>query len=816
MRTRRQPSWAWAASAALIATIPFAQGLTGSRIFYIRDLSLYFWGRYLWLRRTLWSGEWPLWDPYIGAGQAAFSDALHQMFLLPVLLVRMVGNEALGFNLWVLTAFPFAAVGAWGFFARRFSPMASSLGAITFAACGPMISTGNFPNMSWSVAAIPWALWAVDCAASRPSPRSVAAIALAVAFQAFAGEPVTLFATFLLSAGFVLMVPTVPALERIRGLAAVGIGLGLGTCLAAIQLVPMMHAATVAQRAEHIYSDLWSLHPRALPEMLVMHVFGDYFRSPSLAGVPWMPLVNSGREPFFFSLYFGVPVLALALFGLLASPERRWNLFWVLAGGTALVAAFGVYTPIYPFIRNYLPFLGSFRFPVKYLVVSALAIAAGVAAASDTVDRRRSGDQFDASLFNRARYYSAGFALLVAVGALLVANACLYAPGWTGLQFTNLARSMEAPDPAAAAQFLLRSLPRIGIVLFLVSVAAALLLFLSTSGHRAATVAGHLLRTFVVADLVVRAWAINPVIDVVHLGQPQWLATIKSEPQSRFYVGGKRDGTLDATDIDSSRAFLNPPGLTGSASRAAVSAQAAFYPSAWRMPEFLSYDLAVLWPHDFHMMLAAFQERGAEARDRFLDRTGIRYRVLPYWRGKDRERLVKIPYFLDSFLYDWGTGVTPRADVVANVRVIADFDDQLEAMFEAGWDNRTTALVDRQPAIAGAPGPPLSPGAAVIVEASNRLIVDAKVGADGGYLVLLDSYSPDWQVRVDGVPADMARANALFRAVRLSPGRHTVEFVYRPSRLLVGAAVSAVSLLLVIALAVVRGRAQRQIVAAHA
>ncbi len=71
--------------AAGVATIPFAQGFSSSRVFYIRDLSLYFWGRYLWLRRTLLSGEWPLWDPYIGGGQSAVADALHQMFLLPVL-----------------------------------------------------------------------------------------------------------------------------------------------------------------------------------------------------------------------------------------------------------------------------------------------------------------------------------------------------------------------------------------------------------------------------------------------------------------------------------------------------------------------------------------------------------------------------------------------------------------------------------------------------------------------------------------------------------------------------------------------------------
>ena len=46
-----------------VATIPFLPGITGSRVFYVRDLSMVFWGRYLWLRHELLSGSFPLWDP---------------------------------------------------------------------------------------------------------------------------------------------------------------------------------------------------------------------------------------------------------------------------------------------------------------------------------------------------------------------------------------------------------------------------------------------------------------------------------------------------------------------------------------------------------------------------------------------------------------------------------------------------------------------------------------------------------------------------------------------------------------------------------
>ena len=114
---RSAPDWLWLCLALCAASIPFLSGLSLSRVFYIRDLSLFFWGRYVWLRRTIFAGEWPLWDPYVGGGQSAVADALHQLFLLPVLAVRLIGSEVVGFNLWVALPFPVAAIGAWAFLA---------------------------------------------------------------------------------------------------------------------------------------------------------------------------------------------------------------------------------------------------------------------------------------------------------------------------------------------------------------------------------------------------------------------------------------------------------------------------------------------------------------------------------------------------------------------------------------------------------------------------------------------------------------------------------------------------------------------------
>jgi uncharacterized membrane protein YfhO len=80
--------------------------------------------------------------------------------------------------------------------------------------------------------------------------------------------------------------------------------------------------------------------------------------------------------------------------------------------------------------------------------------------------------------------------------------------------------------------------------------------------------------------------------------------------------------------------------------------------------------------------------------------------------------------------------------------------------------------------------------AAFLEDGLNRVVIRAGLPADG-YLALLDTYSPDWAIDVDGAPAPLMRANGLFRAVHLVPGTHVVTFTYRPSKLYVGALISA-------------------------
>jgi hypothetical protein len=113
-----------------------------------------------------------------------------------------------------------------------------------------------------------------------------------VGLQALAGEPVTLLITGVLAfcyAGVFASDPDSP--HRIKRAVLAAAGMILGLLLAAIQLVPMVLAARMADRANGIVPDAWSLRPPALLEVVWLHLFGNFFETQSLAEVPWMRLM---------------------------------------------------------------------------------------------------------------------------------------------------------------------------------------------------------------------------------------------------------------------------------------------------------------------------------------------------------------------------------------------------------------------------------------------------------------------------------------------------------------------------------------------
>jgi hypothetical protein len=68
------------------------------------------------------------------------------------------------------------------------------------------------------------------------------------------------------------------------------------------------------------------------------------------------------------------------------------------------------------------------------------------------------------------------------------------------------------------------------------------------------------------------------------------------------------------------------------------------------------------------------------------------------------------------------------------------------------------------------------------------------------YVVLLDRYDPNWRATLDGRPADVFRANQIFRAVHAGAGLHEIRFDYQQRGLFAGLLISLASLVILLTL----------------
>jgi hypothetical protein len=149
----------------------------------------------------------------------------------------------------------------------------------------------------------------------------------------------------------------------------------------------------------------------------------------------------------------------------------------------------------------------------------------------------------------------------------------------------------------------------------------------------------------------------------------------------------------------------------------------------------------------------------------------------------------------------------PRAFVVdrgATVDRAAQPDrTPAEIMTGPGFDPRANVQLEGAPPSERSETPAsLTP---VAVEDLGPNAVRISAHADGpSYLVVDDYYHRGWTTTVDGHSAPVYIANAMFRAVPLDPGDHTIEMRYTPITHLIGAAGSLLSLL-VAAIVMARG-----------
>jgi len=782
---RRADLGALGALAALV-TLLFHAVIFSGRVLFERDVQTYSIPIADILRRMARERTWPLWNPYLAFGQPLLANPQFEVlypftWLLPLLAPWTY------YNAFVVFHSLFTALGLY-LLCRTLGlgAAAAFVGAGVWVSSGPWLSLVSNSLHLAGAAWMPWVLLATERLLRTRSTRSAMGLGAAAGLQLLAGSADMALLSWLASAlrllGAIVSGDRGPR-RRIVGLYALAAVIAVG--LAAGQWIPTAAAAAASARASISEADrtFWSVHPLLLLQAVVPVPFKEIAVGP-VAG----ELLFESREPFLFSLYLGLPAAALvaAAASDRSAPWRRYALSLMIL---AVLGALGRYTPAYHLFTLLFPPLKLVRYPVKAMLLVTFLWA--VLAAAGLEACRRGG---------RAARVAIVVAVLGGVAALGLAAVCLSGPSW-------LVGWVEPPATETVAQTLAPATRRLCATAALAFTLAALV---AMAQRRLRLPMAALAAGCVVGDLVGLHATLNVTAPrEVYSVEPASLRFLVGRPFARVYAEDYQSPSR-IPEVERVQPRLIAAFDSGDPPSWVVAVAYRMYPyptllGSWGIEGSYDTDLQTFFPTHLALMTRLMHAvEGTPARLRLLQ-LGAVDRVLSLhsqgFEGLElRERLASP--FRGAIHVFAVSGSVARTYVVARARR-AEGTAAVAAILAEDFRMHDEVVLSAEPLAA----PPrlfdaASPAALPMGETgSSRIVswrpdfvrIEAEAPADG-YVVLVDTYDPGWRATVDGKPASIVRANVAFRAVAVTRGRHTVDFLYRPRPVVWGLTVAGLTL----------------------
>lgn len=682
----------------------------------------------------------------------------------------------------------------------------------------------------------PLVFWAAESVMRKPSGRTGAALAGAIALVCLTTQFQTAYFLFA-SVGAYAVFRTAQrwrigatGAQRFYP-AAVFLGSALlGGGLAAFQLLPAASYVAEASRRTattvdaspeeaRAYSSSWSLHPEEAVALVVPEFVGN-----SAANAEWGSRTYWGRNGIKLNHeYVGVTVLVLALFGLAGAwgrngrASRKGNgrkgngrqgngrarhkkdapsngasagLRWFMAAMSLIwfLFALGAHTPVWRLFYEVVPGISLFRAPsLAAFLVSFGATTLLAVGVDDLVRAKPSPGAFLASTRGRA---------LLGIVVLLLLGLALQSSGALERFWTTVIHPGVAADPRASAAltqvepFVTRGF---GIALVLASLAVATL-WTTLEGKVSAT-----------AALVVAAGLI--AVDLGRIDRPfiqnfDFHAWTAADANTRFLAAEKeRAPPFRIADmrgnIQDVHYAMHGQDLVG-----------GHHPN----------DLA-----RYRQLLGL---EGSQATGRnvthqnILRMLNVKYVVWPL------ERAGRAPYEGAQALSTTAGGAEAiyaypglaRAWVVGTTTVVDDDEAALESILSPDFDPAREAVLSE-------PAPELASALTALPDQAAGTVEWEVAEPDyrrmrvtttrPGLLIVSENWFPGWVVEIDGAPADLHRANLTLQAVALpSAGEHVVTLRYTAPtvrRALRVSAASAVAVgLMLVAPLLARARRRRR------
>jgi hypothetical protein len=707
-------------------------------------------------------GQWPWWTPNVFAGWPLIADPQSLLFS-PLHVMLAAASSAVGLRAFDDVTFAYLFLGGLGvllfFHDRGWHPGGGVVAAMAFAFGGAASARIQHTVEVVSLCWLPLALWLVARTLERRSWRTGVAAGLVCAMLALGRDQVALLSLYVV-AGFALThwisaayAPNGKSARIRQRLLPLGTAAVTAAAVAAFPIIASALLAAHSNRPVIGYDSAaaGSLHPVHLLQL----VFADLYGAMNANQNYWAPQSDSwdaawGSPGLYLSqnmglLYAGaITIAAVLAFGVIRGLAwTREIRFFSIAAVLLLLYCLGGYTPAFYLMYELLPGVALYRRPADatFVLVALIGVIAGY-----LVHRWLTGTVPPAARRHRATALAAAVALTAA--ALWLAHSVV----------------------GVSAAF-------IPVLTAVVLAGAAIMVLAATRtlNVRSPLAATAVIAAFMAADL---AWNNAPHVstglapqryDALRQGTGNETVRLIRARLAAAAAPDRRD-RVELIGID-----YHWPNLPLAQDFDHVLGHNPLRLAEFEEATHAGDTVALPWQRTFSPLYPSYRSAFADLLGVRLIATGVPVEEID--SSLKPGDLSFIARTADAYVYE-NPHALPRVMLMTDWR-LADF----EALARDGWpgvDPRRTVLLQQAPrgippGMASGAG-----GAARLLRYANTEVTVAVDAPAGGILLLTDVWHPWWRASLDGAEAEIHKADVIFRAVMVAPGRHIVHFSFHP------------------------------------